>query len=125
MFELYEKTVYIILYFVLGIMTIMTVLLLYFMFNEGIKQKGIRMIEIYTRENCEYCKMAKELLTEHNLSFTEYVIGKDITRDEVVKKFPDKKILPIILEDNIMIGNYPELLDAIYPPFDVSEKGNN
>lgn len=73
------------------------------------------MIEIYTRDGCFYCTQAKKLLVETNKEYVEYVIGKDVTRDDVIAKFPEQKVLPIVLVDGDVIGTYTDLLDYIYP----------
>ena len=60
-------------------------------------------IEIYTKENCVACNNAKRMLTEKSLSFSEIVVGRDVTRDEVIAKFPHAKMVPIILVDGVEV----------------------
>lgn len=74
------------------------------------------MITLYTRENCTFCIKAKELLQKNNIPYEEFIIGKDISRNEVIQKFPDRKKLPIILENDKIIGGYDDLAEYIYPP---------
>lgn len=71
------------------------------------------MLNVYSRSGCAYCKLAKEFLTDHDLEFTEYEIDKNISRDEVVNKFPHLKTLPIIEQDETkeVIGSWTELVD--------------
>ena len=38
-------------------------------------------IELYSRDNCEWCEFAKDLLATHNLLYTEYKFGVDYTKD--------------------------------------------
>lgn len=73
-------------------------------------------IQIYSLSNCSYCKRAKELLTINNLSYKELVVGVDISREDVVNKFPGRKELPIIEIDGQLIGGYADLIDYLNPP---------
>lgn len=68
-----------------------------------------KMFEIYTKPNCEYCVKAKILLNEKNLEFKEYVIGQNIDRETVLKKFPQIKTVPVILKNGEYIGGYQDL----------------
>lgn len=72
---------------------------------------GDKMIYVYTRDGCGYCKLAKELLEDRKIEYTELKIDHNITRDEVISKFPNVKTLPIILEDEKMIGTWGDLVD--------------
>ena len=38
---------------------------------------------IYSKPNCPYCEMAKNLMKRKNVCFTEMVIGKDTTVDDM------------------------------------------
>lgn len=51
---------------------------------------------IYTNDGCVPCHEAKEKLEKYNVSYEEYQIGKDISREDVIKKFPDAKVTPVI-----------------------------
>jgi len=62
-------------------------------------------IELYTRNNCSACTTTKKLLTERELPYVEYVLERDIKREEVIEKFPGTKHLPVIVVDGIQIGN--------------------
>ncbi len=73
------------------------------------------MITLYTREGCYYCNEAKKSLAETGKTFKEIIIGKDVTRDEVIMKFPDQKVLPIVVVNEEVIGTYANLLDYLYP----------
>lgn len=69
--------------------------------------------EIYFRDNCPYCDLAKALLTEKEYEYTAYKIGVDVDRLDVLKKFPTMKTVPIIVLNNNLIGGYTELLKWI------------
>jgi glutaredoxin len=55
------------------------------------------MYKIYVRENCPICDQAESKLIDHKVEYKEIVIGVDITRDEVIKQFPNATIAPIIV----------------------------
>lgn len=52
---------------------------------------------VYTLDNCIPCQQAKEKLKASNTEYDEYVIGKDISRDEVKLKFPYARLTPVIV----------------------------
>lgn len=60
---------------------------------------------IYSTPTCIYCKMTKEFLTEHNISFTDYDLSQDIAkRDEVVKKTGQMAVPVIDIDGEIIVG---------------------
>ena len=66
------------------------------------------LIELYTRDGCEYCEKTKELLENKLLNYNENIIGKTINREDVLKKFPGRKLLPIVVINGNLIGGYTE-----------------
>lgn len=69
------------------------------------------MFSVYTRDGCSFCEKAKNLLNQNNLQYTEYSIGKNILREEVLQKFPGIKMLPIIVDVNgTLVGGYEDLV---------------
>lgn len=73
------------------------------------------MYKIYTKPNCNFCVRAKSLLDSANIPYAELVIGVDITREEVLNKFPTARSVPIILEGTSYIGGYTELVEHLNP----------
>lgn len=71
---------------------------------------------IYTKPGCPYCEKAKALLKEKQHSVL--VLGVDISREELLAKFPDAKSLPIVMYGGQTIGGYAELLDHLFPPME-------
>lgn len=69
-------------------------------------------IIVYTKEDCPWCVKTKALLTEYGDKFTELLLGKDVTRQDVIKLIgPDKKpTLPQIIINDKLIGGYEDLL---------------
>ena len=67
------------------------------------------MIEIYGKEQCPFCDMAKVLCTKEQLEYKYYQLGKDFTRDELIEKFPTARTFPQITIDAESIGGYDQL----------------
>jgi glutaredoxin 3 len=70
--------------------------------------------EIYTREGCSLCESTKSYLSELEIGYREYVIGKDVTRDMVVETFPGVRMLPIVVVSGKYVGGYEDLLAFLY-----------
>jgi glutaredoxin len=51
-------------------------------------------IDLYSKDNCPACVALKARLTREGESFTEIMIGKDITREEFMNKFPTVRQVP-------------------------------
>lgn len=51
-------------------------------------------IVVYSKENCPACTVLKARLTKEGQSFTEVNVGKDITREEFLEKFPQVRMMP-------------------------------
>lgn len=66
-------------------------------------------IEIYSKPSCTYCINTKMFLQSKGLEFTEFTIGKDLTRNEFLEKFPDARSVPQILIDGVLIGGYEQV----------------
>jgi glutaredoxin len=82
-----------------------------------IPEKGII---IYTKENCKYCKLVKELLKVNNLNYTERDVVKDPSAAAEIffhtkKFFPSKKPVttPQIWIDGKYVGGADELLKIL------------
>ena len=71
------------------------------------------MIEIYTKPSCPSCINAKMFLQGRGLKYTEIKIGKDISREEFLEKFPEARTVPWVLVDGNLIGGY-ENVKAFY-----------
>lgn len=53
-------------------------------------------IVVYSKDNCPACTALKARLTKDGESFTEVNIGKDITREAFMEKFPMVRQVPHI-----------------------------
>ena len=72
------------------------------------------MITIYTRDGCSFCDKAKSFMTENNIQYSEMSIGKNIKREEVIQKFPEVKLLPIVVSvDGTLLGGYEDLVKHV------------
>lgn len=49
---------------------------------------------VYSKENCPACVALKARLTKEGEVFTEIMVGKDITREEFMEKFPQVRMMP-------------------------------
>jgi len=61
---------------------------------------------LYSKLNCNACDVAKDLLKKSNIEFTEYVVGKDISKEELLWVIPGSKVLPQAICDGKIIGNW-------------------
>ena len=52
------------------------------------------MITVYTKDNCPACVSLKATLKQEGKPFKEINIGKDITREDFMSKFPTVRTVP-------------------------------
>ena len=65
---------------------------------------------IYSTPACGYCKMAKTLLEKKGIDYEEFMLGTDITKNELIETIgQDVRSVPQILIDNKYVGGYTEL----------------
>ena len=64
-------------------------------------------ITIYSKDNCSNCLKVKNRLKKYNPKIL--LLGKDITREEFLEKFPNTRTVPQITIDNKHIGGYQDL----------------
>lgn len=67
------------------------------------------LVEIYTKDDCQYCMLAKTSLAKHMIQFNEYKLHHHFTRNEILEKYPEAKTFPIIVLDGFYIGGYTQL----------------
>lgn len=70
-------------------------------------------ITIITKEDCVFCEKAKTLLRSRDILFEEIHVGKDVTRDWILKKYPHIKSVPIIFDGAEFIGGYQDLMEKL------------
>lgn len=54
-------------------------------------------IVVYSKDNCPACTALKARLTKDGESFTEINVGKDMTREEFLEKFPQVRMMPHVV----------------------------
>ena len=70
-------------------------------------------IVIYTKENCPYCRMAKELLSGRKLAFEEIRIDLDEAKREKMIQLSNRRTVPQIFINGQSIGGYDDLTALI------------
>ena len=70
-------------------------------------------IKLYTRPGCTLCDYAKRELAKRNIPYQEVDISEQTKRDEVKKRFPEAKMLPVVVIDGTWIGGRDELIRYI------------
>ena len=53
---------------------------------------------VYTKDNCPACVTLKELLNTSKVPFQEVKIGRDISREDFMKKYPSVRSVPYMVE---------------------------
>lgn len=71
------------------------------------------MIEVYGREDCGYCTEAKRVLEEHQIPFTYYTVGEDVSVGSLTARFPGVRTVPVVVVNGNWIGGYTELKEHI------------
>lgn len=69
------------------------------------------MNHIYSKPNCPYCDMAKEVFKKLNVQYEEHVVGSEVSKEEFYKKFPGCRTVPQIVIADEHIGGYAELTE--------------
>lgn len=68
------------------------------------------MIIIYSKENCQYCEKAKNLLVLKGIEHSVSMLGSDFELSELTEMFPEARTFPQIAKvGHGYIGGYPEL----------------
>lgn len=67
-------------------------------------------VEIYSKPNCPFCVKAKRLCELRQVPYEEFVVGTDITRENLLAIFPGAKTVPQIKVDGKSIGGYDQLV---------------
>lgn len=57
------------------------------------------MKTVYTKDNCPACTQLKQQLKQNDEHFNEIKIGRDITREDFIAKFPTVKTVPYVVNN--------------------------
>jgi glutaredoxin 3 len=66
-------------------------------------------VTLYTKENCPYCRMAKQLLSSRQVSFEEVRVDLHPERQKEMEQLSGKQTLPQIFINQQPIGGYDDL----------------
>ena len=69
-------------------------------------------ITIVTKDNCDWCVLAKKLLKKHNIAFKELNVPQSLSREEffdLTEKYKTKRTVPKIFIGKKLIGGYEDL----------------
>ncbi len=58
------------------------------------------MKKVYTKDNCPACVTLKASLVKAGEAFQEIKIGRDITREEFMSKYPTVRTVPYMVDDD-------------------------
>jgi glutaredoxin 3 len=77
------------------------------------------LVELYTKDDCPYCQMAKVALKNAGHGFSEQKLNRDFSREQILARFPSAKTFPIIVVDGFFIGGYNNLREHL------NQRGNS
>lgn len=60
----------------------------------------VNMKTVYTKDACPACVTLKASLVKSGEAFQEVKIGRDITREEFMSKFPTVRTVPYVVDDH-------------------------
>ena len=58
------------------------------------------MKTVYTKDHCPACMTLKASLIKSGEPFKEVLIGRDITREEFMSKFPTVRTVPYVVDND-------------------------
>lgn len=62
-------------------------------------------VTIYTTPTCHFCHMAKEFFGEHDISYTEHDVARDLTkRKEMIEKSGQMGVPVITIGNDLVVG---------------------
>lgn len=71
-------------------------------------------VVIWSKDNCQYCNMAKNLLNSRGVAFEERNIsGGTWTKEALLEAAPGARTLPQIFIDGTLVGGYKELNERL------------
>jgi glutaredoxin 3 len=72
-------------------------------------------IIIWTRNNCDFCTQAKELLKKNNLLFEERNVDSELwTRNQLKEILPNASTFPQIFINDVPIGGFKKLKEKFH-----------
>ena len=68
----------------------------------------VKNAEVWSQNSCHACYNVKIMLASLGISFTEKIIGENVTKEEFFEKFPGAKTIPQVIINDQLIGGYVE-----------------
>ena len=66
------------------------------------------IVEIYSKPQCPYCDMAKNLAEREGYDLTYKMLDEDFNREQLMEVFPTARTFPQIIVDGEKIGGFTE-----------------
>lgn len=66
-------------------------------------------VVVYTKENCPYCRMAKQLLTAKKVAFEEVRVDTDSQKLDEMIRLSNRRTVPQIFINDQSIGGFDDL----------------
>jgi len=70
-------------------------------------------VEIYSKPQCPYCDMAKNLAEKNGYDLTVKMLDEDFDRETLMETFPSARTFPQIIVDDEKIGGYTEFKSLV------------
>ena len=70
-------------------------------------------VEIYSKPQCPYCDMAKNLAEREGYDLTYKMLDEDFDRETLMETFPGARTFPQIIVDGNKIGGYQEFKQLV------------
>ena len=81
-------------------------------------------VTVYSKPACQFCDKAKSLLTQLKIEYTEKVVTKDISLEELFEEIGKQvRTIPQIVIDGKHIGGYNELTEYFTDKGEINFKG--
>ena len=71
------------------------------------------IVEIYSKPQCPYCDMAKNLAEREGYDLTYKMLDEDFDRETLMETFPGARTFPQIIVDGKKIGGYTEFKQLV------------
>ena len=72
------------------------------------------MIEVYGKENCPQCDQMKRFLETKGLDYTYYMVGKDLSREELLDKCESPvRMVPVVFKEGKHLVGSPDQVKAM------------
>ena len=73
-----------------------------------------KKIIVYSTENCKYCHLVKEYLTEKGFAYDSVDVGKDVEAAKVAAEKSGQLGVPVVdIDNNIVVGFDQEVIEHL------------